>query len=105
MRQPIFYNVPPKLLVLEYPNRDIRTSYRLQIDTDDDSVILYLRGIVYLGGFHFTSRLFSQTGEILYHDGQATGSHCIVDRQLPPHATDLRKCRGRELSLAIYAQH
>jgi hypothetical protein len=104
MRQPIFYNVAPKLLVLEYPNRDIRTSYRLQIDTGDDDVILYLTGIVYLGGFHFTSRLFSQTGAIWYHDGQATGSHCIVDDQLPLHATNLSKCRGRELSLAIYSQ-
>jgi len=32
-----------------------------------------LKGIIYLGQFHFTCQLFGQDESIWYHDGQITG--------------------------------
>jgi hypothetical protein len=104
MHQPIFYNEPPCLLVLEYGQADMRTSHRLKIKTDEDNVELHLRGIAYHGSFHFTSRFISEKGDIWYHDGRRTGSTCIYDGDLTnARDSDLRRCRKRDLVLAVYA--
>ncbi len=38
-----------------------------------------LKGIIYFGGAHFTSRVINQSGELWYHDGIATGRNCIYN--------------------------
>jgi hypothetical protein len=79
MDQPIFYNKPPCILVLEYAQADVTTSYRLKIKQDEDDVELHLRGIVYHGGFHFTSQFISEEGDIWYQDLQDFGfSSCAA---------------------------
>ncbi|KAJ7831954.1 hypothetical protein B0H14DRAFT_2162560, partial [Mycena olivaceomarginata] len=48
-----------------------------------------LRGIIYAGENHFTSRIIKENGAIWYHDGIATGRKCQYDGQLhslPPMA-------------------
>ena len=64
-----------------------------------------MRGIVYHGENHFTSRIISPEGNIWFHDGISTGSTCEHDGHLRT-TTDraLYKCKGRELVLAVYAQ-
>jgi hypothetical protein len=104
MDQPIFYNEPPCVLVLEYAQADIRTSHRLKIKLDEDDVELNLRGVVYHGSFHFTSQFISEKGDIWYHDGRRTGKTCIYSGDLTSaQDSDLRKCRNRDLVLAVYA--
>jgi hypothetical protein len=105
LTQPIFYHQVPQILICEYPQMDIKTSHKIVFATDKEDIILYLRGIVYHGGFHFTSRIISSEGDIWFHDGIDTGRNsendghmsCISDIQL-------RTCRGKDLVLAIYAQ-
>ena len=67
--------------------------------------ILDLRGIVYHGGYHFTSRIVTSDQQIWYHDGINTGKICLRDGLLKSQSKDrLRVCRGRDLVLAVYAQ-
>ena len=64
-----------------------------------------LRGIVYHGGYHFTSQIVSFEQQIWYHDGISTGTRCLKDGILKSQSDDkLRMCRGRDLVLAVYAQ-
>ena len=90
MHQPIYYDKPPMLLVLEYPTQNVETSHRLKFNKP--SVDLYLKGIVYLGGYHFTCRIFSENGKAWYHDGRSTKNICIDDGNLTERLdTDLRE--------------
>ena len=49
----------PKLLILEYPFTNIRTSHKIKVKAENNSGILGLRGTVYHGDNHFTSRFIS----------------------------------------------
>jgi hypothetical protein len=106
MKQVIFYNEIPNIVILEYPMKDIQTSHSIEFMTDEGEIkILKLRGIVYHGGYHFTSRIVSSEKKIWYHDGINTGKICLRDGILGSQTEDrLRVCRGRDLVLAVYAQ-
>lgn len=104
MVQPICYNTPPYVLVLEYAQVDIHTSHKVKIKVDEDDIELHLRGIVYHGSFHFTSQFISEKGDVWYHDGRRTGRTCIYNGDLTnTQDSDLRKYRNRDLVLAVYA--
>ena len=95
----------PPILVLEYPQRSIVTSHKLEFETENGTKTLDLRGIVYHGQYHFTSRIISSQKQVWYHDGMTTGKSCSYDGMLNDMTdNDLRKCRQRYLSLAVYAQ-
>ena len=106
MKQVIFYNEIPNIVILEYPMKNIQTSHTLDLITEKGEIkILNLRGIVYHGGYHFTSRIVSSEKKIWYHDGINTGKVCLKDGLLGNTSEDrLRVCRGRDLVLAVYAQ-
>ena len=106
MKHPIVYHTAPKILIFEYPDMNIRTSPTVTVTTTDGNrVVLNLRGIVYCGGFHFTSRIITKDKEVWYHDGRVTGQTCTYEGLLD-FMTDigLRHCQSRNLVLAIYAQ-
>ena len=71
---------------------------------DEKSTVLYLRGIVYHGAYHFTSRIISCDGDIWFNDGISTGKSSENDGHLN-HTADsrLRTCRGKDLVSAVYA--
>ena len=106
MKQVIFYNEIPNIVILEYPMKNIQTSHSLEFMTDEGEIkILNLRGIVYHGGYHFTSCIVSSEQKIWYHDGINTGKLCFRDGILRSQSEDrLRVCQGRNLVLAVYAQ-
>jgi len=105
MQQILFYNDVPPILVLEYPWRNIVTSHKLEFETENGTKTLDLRGIVYHGQYHFTSRIISSQKQVWYHDGMTTGKTCSYDGQLNDmQDNNLRKCRQRHLTLAIYIQ-
>ena len=106
MKQVIFYNEIPNIVILEYPMRNTQTSHSLEFITDEGEIkVLNLRGIVYHGGYHFTSHIVSSDQKIWYHDGNNTGKICLLDGLLGTQSEDrLSVCRGRDLVLAVYAQ-
>jgi hypothetical protein len=101
----VFYNEVPKLLVIEYPQSNIKTSHRITFNTDMGPVYLHLRGIVYHGMSHFTSRIITVDGKIWYHDGCVTHEICHLDGNLTSFSySRLKTCKKRNLVLAVYAQ-
>jgi hypothetical protein len=104
MQQILFYNQVPPVLILEYPFMDIETSHTLQFETDKGIKSLRLKGIVYYGQYHFTSRIISTDNKVWFHDGMTTGESCSYDGMLDKLSdADVRKCRDKTLVLAIYA--
>jgi hypothetical protein len=104
MIKKIDYVELPKLLVLEYPNTNINTSHEIRLVVNNETAVLHLRGIVYHGENHFTSRIISPEGAMWYHDGITTGSTCATDIGLSASIdANLKNCKGKSLVLAIYA--
>jgi len=106
MKQFIFYNAIPHIVILKYPMQKIKTSHSLKLFTNNsETETLKLKGIVYHGGYHFTSRIVTADQQVWYHDGITTGQTCIQDGILA-NITDerIKRCKNRDLVLAIYAQ-
>ena len=106
MKQFIFYNEIPYIVVLEYPMQKIKTSHSLELFTSNsDKVKLKLKGIVYHGRYHFTSRIVTADQQVWYYNGITTGQTCIQDGILANITEDrIKRCKNRDLVLAIYAQ-
>jgi hypothetical protein len=105
LTKPVFYTSAPTLLIMEYHRRDIKTSHSLKLDVGGKLIVLDLRGIIYHGAYHFTSRIIGQVATIWYHDGRSTGSTCIDDGQLDSILDNsLRTCKEQDLVLAVCAQ-
>jgi hypothetical protein len=99
------YNYVPNILALEYPHTNIETSHKIKFLRDEKCTTLYLRGIVYHGENHFTSRIISSKGKIWYYDGMLTEQVSIEDRSLRDlYDNDLRRYQNRDLVVAVYAQ-
>jgi hypothetical protein len=60
-----------------------------------------LRGIIYFGNNHFTSRIISHTGQTWFHDGMETGKS-VIDEGDIQYIKVLNMCQGKQASLAIY---
>ena len=91
-------------MILEYPEKAIRTSHKIVFHTDEGNITLHLRGIIYHGGYHFTSRVIDSEGNVWYYDGQK-GQTCDEEGNLGSKSDqDLRECKGRNLVLAVYSQ-
>ncbi|KDR80492.1 hypothetical protein GALMADRAFT_1362017 [Galerina marginata CBS 339.88] len=98
------YKESPKLVILEYPFSNIETSHKIKIKGDNQMNILSLRGIVYHGENHFSSRIISLEGKIWYHDGIETGKKSIEDGYLfSIESKALKTCQEKNLVLAVYA--
>ncbi|KAF8227990.1 hypothetical protein L208DRAFT_1293915, partial [Tricholoma matsutake] len=106
MVKKVSYTEIPSLLVLDYPDFDITTSHKIKLRSDSgESNILYLRGVVYHGQYHFTCRVITCEGNVWYHDGITTGIHCINDGHLKSLSNaNLKSCHEKKLVLAIYSE-
>jgi len=56
----VYHKAAPKLIIMDYCGRNIKTSQKLMIETNEDRVLLDLKGLVYLGDGHFTSHTYLQ---------------------------------------------
>lgn len=95
----------PHLIALELENHNAQISKAIRVqDSQNHSTVLKLRGIIYLGEFHFTAWLLSQDGTIWFYDGIGTGKYCLPDGHI--QSADLatfNKCQGKEALMVIYA--
>ena len=104
MRKSISYDSPPPLLIFEINSDNITLNKTIGFEEDDEMKVLQLKGMVYHGGFHFTSRIISSDGAVWFNDGMTTGRQCEKDGNLETMSgKKLMKCRGKKLVLAIYA--
>ena len=100
-----YYTEIPKLMAFEYPNCKITTSPKITFKSNGHTTTLHLRGIVYHGDNHFTSRIISPGGDIWFHDGITTKSSCESDGHFNTTSDkQLKNCKGKSLVLAVYAE-
>jgi hypothetical protein len=105
MIEHVSYAEVPKIIILEYPYCNTQTSQNVKFVVNGEEVLLSLRGIIYHGDNHFTSRVFSSEGKVWFHDGITTKNKCIEDGQLDDKSNnDLRYYEDQELVLAVYSQ-
>ena len=99
----IDYTKEPQLLIMEYPDTNIKTSHRIKIKVANKTCVLTLKGIVYYGDNHFTSRIVTSNGSVWFNDGITTGRNSIEEGQLSMMSDqELRKCRDKNLLLVVY---
>ena len=105
MMQPISFKTAPSVLVFEINTRNIKVSKTLKFEQEGEMVVLDVRGLIYHGDFHFTSRIIGTDGIVWYHDGMTTGSNCENDGCFDKFSSsNLLNCRGKKLILVIYAR-
>jgi hypothetical protein len=75
-----------------------------EININGVKVVYILRGIIYFGDNHYTSRIVNEDGLVWYHDGVATQNSVIYDGKLGESTLDLKKCRDKIASGAIYSK-
>jgi len=105
MMQPISFKSIPSVLVFEINSKNIRVSKTLNFEQEGETVVLYVRGLIYHGDFHFTSCIIGSDGIVWYHDGINTGSSCENEGDFDMFSSrNLLKCRGKKLILVVYAR-
>jgi hypothetical protein len=105
MMQPISFKSAPGVLVFEINSRNIKVSKTLKFEQEGETVVMHIRGLVYHGNFHFTSRIIGTNGIVWYHDGMTTRSGCENEGdfdKLSPRK--LLKCKRKKLILVVYAR-
>ena len=61
---------------------------------------ILLRGIIYLGSYHFSARIIDTNGDVWFHDGRVTGEICEHDRCFEDYNPyNLSVCHGKEALL------
>lgn len=71
----------------------------------NEKVQYCLRGIVYFSNAHFTARIMTTVGDVLYHDGIVTGRDTPYETKLADITeSDLSKCKTAIATLSIYAR-
>src|ERR1700734_1386815 len=105
MMQPINFKSAPSVLVFEINSRKIKVSETLKFEQEGETVVLNVRGLIYHGDFHFTSRIIGTDGMVWYHDGMTTGSSCENEGDFDKLSSkNLLKCKGKKLILVVYAR-
>ncbi|KAJ7038712.1 hypothetical protein C8F04DRAFT_910233, partial [Mycena alexandri] len=78
---------------------------KLRLNLNGAAHILLLRGVIYHGSFHFTSRIIGTDGRVWFHDGMTTGQVCTDERYLDSHPPDfLQYCQGKIPVTLVYAE-
>jgi hypothetical protein len=102
----IRYRELPDVILFELYNPfDVNIVQRVQLDTGTDVYNLSLRGLIYLGDFHFTARIISPEADVWYHDGRTTRKTCTYEGKFHSMSNDeVRICYGKELKYFLYAK-
>ena len=99
------FNQVPLMLAFSITNDKLIISKKMKIDIKDTLVVFKLRGIIYFGGYHFTSRILASDGHIWFHDGITTGRMSQnVGKTSDFSNAELLTCNGKKAIVALYAQ-
>ncbi|KAH6891707.1 hypothetical protein BKA70DRAFT_1119617 [Coprinopsis sp. MPI-PUGE-AT-0042] len=94
------------LVVMEVVDRRMKLEPKISLKTNENKEIqLALRGLIYLGNAHFSSRIIDLEGRIWHHDGATTGRVCQFDGHIDSNRCmeTLWDSRGKRLSYVVYA--
>ena len=95
-----YYNVP-NILLFSVAGQNISVTKHIKIRTASGSKKYHLKGIVYHGAFHFTSRIVTSNSLVWIHDGQL-GANCQYENHLNDYdGLELCSCGTRQMSLVF----
>jgi hypothetical protein len=95
----------PKILAISIETTNIKINMSLKIAAKSKDRKYFLKGIIYLGGFHFTARIITNDKSVWFHDGQTSGRHCHYDKPLNQFEPgDLNVCGDKHVVMALYAR-
>ena len=66
-----------KIYAVDVTDRNVTLSRTVKIQGLVQATTLYLKGLVYHGGYHFTCQIIDESGNIWFHDGMITGRTSI----------------------------
>src|SRR6267154_2109532 len=103
LKQPISFKSAPSVLVFEINSQNMKISKTLKFVQDNETVVLDVRGLIYHGNFHFTSRIIGNDNNVWYHDGMTMGNICENEGDFDSFSTKkLLKSKGKRLILVVY---
>lgn len=97
------FHKTPKLLIFSINGSSLKVTKKLRFVNGDDDVIYRLKGVVYFGEFHFTSRIFKSDKSVWFHNGITTGRQCRNEGEMKKISNDeLMECDGKKATLFLY---
>jgi hypothetical protein len=99
------FSIAPEMLVFGLNVTGIAISKTVRVkDANNKDSMLPLKGVVYSGEFHFTSRIISGK-DVWYHDGMITRSKCWNEGSATSFSEKkYMSCNNKDAVLAIYAK-
>jgi hypothetical protein len=100
------FALPLPLIALDLSKQNnIDIDHTFHVFIDNNEVTYKLRGIIYYGQAHFTSRVVCENGMVWHHDGLETGRNLVYEGTLNNLQSEyLSSNRGRHATAAIYAK-
>jgi hypothetical protein len=98
------FHKTPKILLFSINDSSLKVTKDLTLDNGNDNVAYKIKGVIYFGEFHFTSRVFSSDDTVWFHDGITTGRQCENQGKITTLSDDeLMECDGKKATLLLYA--
>ena len=95
------WSSPPPFLIFNVSEIEVKVTSRIKVFNHTYNLI----GIIYYGGFHFTSRIIDRDSNIWYHDGMTTGRQCIQESNVKDiDSTELLKVKGKDIYAMVYSK-
>jgi hypothetical protein len=96
-----FINNAPRLLIIHIPYTEVKISQKMKFGQK----MMQLRGIVYYGSHHYTSRIIDTERNVWFHDGMTTGGRSQPEGSITKmKSKDFNKCKNKSVALVVYAQ-
>ena len=95
----------PGILLFDHSAYTIKLSKYVKFTSAGDVRTRYhLRGLLFFGNFHFTSRIISAEGDVWYHDGVDGSESSSQGHRKFMKDPDWQTCHGRKLVMSIYVK-
>jgi hypothetical protein len=105
MRMEYTLHSVPELMIILLDHNNLTFDRTLTFRVQGQEVRLQLRGIIYGGFGHFTSRVVQSDGTVWFHDGMTTRRQCIREfRYEDADKLALHTCRERRAIAVVYAR-
>ena len=98
------FNNMPNILMVTIGASMIGISEHMTFKDGETLIHMKLRGIVYFGDFHFTSRIIDSNENVWFHDSMVTGQTSSNEGKLHEYTTkSMKTCKGKNAAVVVYA--
>lgn len=97
------FNIIPSMFELHLGIQALTISHRVVVNLISGTYTFGLKGMIYFGGYHFTSQFVDKDDNVWYHDGIETGHRCEFQGSLHAMTNDMiLKTHNKVLCTVIY---